>query len=66
MRNKDFLSILDLDEGGIDGIIQMADKIKKGETPQALAGKTIALLFENVLLELISQPLFKSTAWYFS
>ena len=47
MRNKDFLSILDLDEGGIDGIIQMADKIKKGETPQALAGKTIALLFEK-------------------
>ncbi|PKB60653.1 MAG: hypothetical protein BZY65_00580, partial [SAR202 cluster bacterium Ae2-Chloro-G2] len=47
MRNKDFLSILDLGAGGIDGIIQMADKIKKGETPQVLAGRTIALLFEK-------------------
>ena len=47
MRNKDFLSIIDLGAGGIDGIIQMADKIKKGETPQVLAGRTIALLFEK-------------------
>ena len=47
MRNKDLLSMLDLGAGGIDGIIQMADKIKKGETPQVLAGRTIALLFEK-------------------
>ena len=47
MKNKDFLSILDLGDGEVDGIISMAASIKQGNTPQILSGKTVALVFEK-------------------
>ena len=47
MKNKDFLSILDLGDGEVDGIISKAASIKQGNTPQILSGKTVALVFEK-------------------
>ena len=47
MKNKDFLSILDLNDGEIEGIISKAASIKQGSTPQILSGKTVALVFEK-------------------
>lgn len=47
MKNKDFLSILDLGDGEVDGIISKAASIKQGNTPQILSGKTVALIFEK-------------------
>ena len=47
MKNKDFLSILDLGDGEVDGIISKAASIKRGNTPQILSGKTVALIFEK-------------------
>ena len=47
MKNKDFLSILDLSDGEVEGIISKAASIKQGSTPQILSGKTVALVFEK-------------------
>ena len=47
MKNKDFLSILDLNDGEVEGIISKAASIKQGSTPQILSGKTVALVFEK-------------------
>ncbi|HIC49570.1 MAG TPA: ornithine carbamoyltransferase [Dehalococcoidia bacterium] len=47
MKNKDFLSILDLGDGEVDGIISKAASIKQGNTPQILSGKIVALVFEK-------------------
>ena len=47
MKNKDFLSILDLGDGEVDGIISKAASIKQGNSPQILSGKTVALVFEK-------------------
>ena len=47
MKNNDFLSILDLSDGEVEGIISKAASIKQGSTPQILSGKTVALVFEK-------------------
>ena len=47
MKNKDFLSILDLSDGEVEGIISKAASIKQGSTPQILSGKTVALVFKK-------------------
>ena len=47
MKNKHILSILDLNDGEVEGIISKAASIKQGSTPQILSGKTVALVFEK-------------------
>ena len=47
MKNRDFLSILDLNDGEVEEIISKAASIKQGNTPQILSGKTVALVFEK-------------------
>lgn len=47
MKSKDFLSILDLGEDQVEGIVKKASRIKTGDTPKVLEGKTVALLFEK-------------------
>ena len=47
MIGKDFLTIHDLEPGGVLGLVQKADLMKKSSPPQVLANKTVALLFEK-------------------
>jgi ornithine carbamoyltransferase len=48
MSQKHLLSILDLTSKDIEGLLQSAAQLKKSvKNPQALAGKTIALIFEK-------------------
>ena len=47
MKNKNFLSILDLNDGEVESIISKAASIKQGNTPQILSDKTVALVFEK-------------------
>ena len=47
MKSKDFISILDLGDNGVEDIVRKASRIKRGDTPRALEGKTVALLFEK-------------------
>jgi ornithine carbamoyltransferase len=47
MKSKDFISILDLGDNRVEDIVRKASRIKRGDTPRALEGKTVALLFEK-------------------
>ena len=47
MKNKDFLSILDISDGNITQFIKKALDIKTNETPKILSDKTVALVFEK-------------------
>ena len=47
MIGKDFLTIHDLEPGGVIDLVQKADLMKKSSPPQVLANKTVALLFEK-------------------
>ena len=47
MKSKDFISILDLGDNRCEDIVRKASRIKRGDTPRALEGKTVALLFEK-------------------
>jgi len=47
MIGKDFLTIHDLEPGGVLSLVQKAYSMKKSSPPQVLANKTVALLFEK-------------------
>ena len=47
MKGKDLLSITDLSRQQIEDILRRATELKKGAASAALAGKSIALLFEK-------------------
>jgi ornithine carbamoyltransferase len=47
MRGRDLLSISDLSPDELDMLLRTALSMKRDGTPQALAGKTIAMLFEK-------------------
>ena len=47
MKNKDFLSILDISDGNIGQFIKKALDIKINGTPKILSDKTVALVFEK-------------------
>lgn len=47
MKNKDFLSILDISDGNITQFIKKALDIKTNGTPKILSDKTVALVFEK-------------------
>ena len=44
---KDFLKLLDLEQSDILEILELAERLKKGEKNQALAGKSVGLIFEK-------------------
>ncbi|HEX5139964.1 MAG TPA: ornithine carbamoyltransferase [Dehalococcoidia bacterium] len=47
MRGRDLLSISDLSPDELDMLLRTALSMKRDGTPQALAGKTVAMLFEK-------------------
>ena len=47
MNKKDLLSIADLSPSEIEGVVRRAAELKGGATSAALAGKSVALLFEK-------------------
>ena len=47
MKGMDFLSIGDLTSGEVLGLVRQAERMKAEGTPDLLAGKVIALLFEK-------------------
>ena len=47
MIGKDFLTIHDLEPGGVIDLVRKADLMKKSSPPQVLVNKTVALLFEK-------------------
>ena len=47
MNKKDLLSIADLSPSEIEGVVRRAAELKGGATSTALAGKSVALLFEK-------------------
>jgi ornithine carbamoyltransferase len=47
MKGRDLLSITDLSPDELDYLIRLALSMKRDGTPQVLAGKTIAMLFEK-------------------
>ena len=47
MNKKDLLSIADLSPSEIEGVLRRAADLKGGATSTALAGKSVALLFEK-------------------
>jgi ornithine carbamoyltransferase len=47
MAKRDYLSVSDFSMAEAEQLIQKAIKMKKGPWPQALAGKTVTLLFEK-------------------
>ena len=47
MNGKDLLSISNLEPDEVSQIVQKAGQMKRGDTPQVLAGKVVALLFDK-------------------
>jgi len=47
LKGRDFLSVNDLSADEITGLLDLADRMKRGERCNALDGKSVALLFEH-------------------
>jgi ornithine carbamoyltransferase len=47
LRGRDLISIAELDADELEAFLSTAARLKRGDYPQALAGQTLALLFEK-------------------